>query len=424
MAEKIYNKMLNEYLYKHTHKSGLSIYCVPKKGHTKSYAAFATKYGSLINEFKVDGDKEITKIPDGVAHFLEHKLFEQPDGTDAFTKYSKTGANANAYTGFNNTVYLYSCTDLFYENLEILLEFVSNPYFTDENIAKEQGIIGQEIRMYDDDPNWRVYFNMLDAMYVDFTIKKDIAGTVESIAEINKDVLYKCYNTFYNPQNMILFVCGDVDIEEVIKVCDKYVLPKETGDVRCYFPNEPKTVHKQKIVQKLSVSKPLFSIGFKDNDVGFDGEKLLKKEIITSILLEMIIGEGSPLYNKLYDSGLINDSFGTEYEGEPNYGFSCFLGESEDPEKVKEEILSAFEHLELDEQEYERAKKVEYGGFLRLWNSVEGISNTMVADLFKNINIFDFPRICSEITFEDVKNRFKEHLNRENCVISIIEPIN
>ena len=423
MTEMIYNEMLNEHLYKYVHKSGLTVYCVPKKGHTKSYAAFATKYGSLINEFKVDGDEEITRIPDGVAHFLEHKLFEQPDGSDAFVKYSKTGANANAYTGFNNTVYLYSCADLFYENLEILLEFVSNPYFTDENIAKEQGIIGQEIRMYDDDPNWRVYFNMLDAMYVDFPIKKDIAGTVESIAEITKETLYKCYNTFYNPQNMILFVCGDVEMEAVLKLCDKYVKLKEIGDVKCYFPNEPHSVSKHETVQKLSVSKPLFSIGFKDNDVGFEGEKLLKKEIVTSILLEMILGEGSYLYNKLYDQGLINDSFGTEFEGEPNYGFSCILGESENPRKVLSEILDVFECLELDETEFERAKKVEYGSFLRLWNSVEGISNTMVADLFKNINIFDFPSIFSEITFDDVISRFKTHFKRDNCVISIIEPI-
>lgn len=423
MTEKIYNEMLDEYLYKHVHKSGLTVYCVPKKGHTKSYAAFATKYGSLINEFKVEGDNEITKIPDGVAHFLEHKLFEQPDGTDAFVKYSKTGANANAYTGFNNTVYLYSCTDLFYENLEILLEFVSNPYFTEQNIAKEQGIIGQEIRMYDDDPNWRVYFNMLDAMYVNFPIKRDIAGTVESIAHINKDILYKCYNTFYNPQNMILFVCGDVVMDEVLKLCDKYVIHKEIGDVKCYFPNEPQEVFKHETVQKLSVSKPLFAIGFKDNDIGFDGEELLKKEMVTSILLEMILGEGSQLYNKLYDEGLINDSFGTEYEGEPNYGFSCILGESENPRMVLSEILNSFKSLKLSEKEFERAKRVEYGSFLRLWNSVEGISNTMVSDLFKNINIFDFPRIFSSISFDDVTKRFENHFKTDNYVISIIEPI-
>ncbi len=422
MTEKIFDGFLNETLYKHVHKSGLTIYNIPKPNYTKSYAAFATKYGSLINEFKVEGDSEVTKIPDGVAHFLEHKLFEQPDGTDAFVQYGKTGANANAYTGFNNTVYLYSCTDKFYENLEILLGFVSQPHFTDENIAKEQGIIGQEIRMYDDDPSWRVFFNMLDAMYVDFTVKKDIAGTVESIAKINKDILYKCYNTFYNPQNMILFTCGNVDMDAVIKLCDKYVERKEIGDVKCFFPHEPRHINKPIITQKLSVSKPLFALGFKDTDVGYDGQKLLKKEITTSILLEMIAGDGSELYNKLYDSGLINESFGTEYEGEPNYAFSSFMGESPDPYKVRDEVLSAFENMTLTEEEFERAKKVEYGGFLRMWNSVENLSNTMVADLFKNINIFDFVKICNEITFNDVKERFGSHFKKENCVLSVIEP--
>lgn len=420
--EKIYNETLNETLYKHVHKSGLTIYALPKKNHTKSYAAFAAKYGSLITEFKTDSDSEVTKIPDGVAHFLEHKLFEQPDGTDAFLQYAKTGANANAYTGFNNTVYLYSCTDKFYENMEILLGFVSQPYFTEENIAKEQGIIGQEIRMYDDDPSWRVFFNMLDAMYVDFTIKKDIAGTVESIAQINKEILYKCYNTFYNPGNMILFTCGNVDIERVIETADKYIKGNDIGDVKCFFPKEPKHINKSEITQKLSVSRPLFAIGFKDTDTGYDGAALLKKDIVTSILLEMISGEGSPLYNRLYDSGLINDSFGSEYEGEPNYGFSSFLGESPDPHKVRDEILKEFSTLTLSEADFERAKKAEYGGFLRLWNSVENLSNSMVADLFKNINIFDFENVYESITFSDVKARFESHFKAENCVLSVIEP--
>ena len=420
--EKIYNETLGETLYKHVHKSGLTIYALPKKNHTKSYAAFATKYGSLITEFKSEGDEEITKIPDGVAHFLEHKLFEQPDGTDAFLQYSKTGANANAFTSFNNTVYLYSCTDKFYENLEILLGFVSRPYFTEENIKKEQGIIGQEIRMYDDDPSWRVFFNMLDAMYVNFPIKKDIAGTVESIAEINRDVLYKCYNTFYNPGNMILFTCGNVDIEKVAAVADKYVQKSNSGDVKCFFPYEPDNINKSTVTQKLSVSQPLFAVGFKDNDTGYDGGQLLKKEIVTSILLEMIAGEGSPLYNRLYDSGLINESFGTEYEGEPNYGFSSFIGESPDPYKVRDEILKEFSGCELKEEDFARAKKVEYGNFLRMWNSVENLSNTMIADLFKNINIFEFKKICGEITFEDVNKRFASHYKAENCVLSVIEP--
>ena len=420
--EKIEDNLLNEVLYKGVHKSGLTVYVLPKKEHSKSYAAFATRYGSIDYKFITPGENEYTEIPDGVAHFLEHKLFEQPDGSNAFDAYSMTGANANAFTSFNSTVYLYSCTDKFYENLEILLDFVSNPYFTKENVDKEQGIIGQEIRMYDDDPGWRVFFNMLDCMYVNHPIKKDIAGTVESIAQIDKDLLFKCYNTFYNPTNMILFTCGDVDCDEVSKLVDKHITASPNSEIKRFETEEPKRVNKPYKEQKLSISTPIFQIGFKDTDVGFDGTELLKKEIITSLLIEILLGEGSDLYNKLYSEGLINDSFDCDFEAEPGYGFSSLGGESPDPEKVQQIVLDTFENLEISEEEFERAKKVEIARYLRMWNSVEGLSNTMVSDLFKNINIFEYSSIIKDITLRDVQHRFKEHFARQNCVLSVIRP--
>lgn len=420
--EKIEDNLLNEVLYKGVHKSGLTVYVLPKKEHSKSYAAFATRYGSIDYKFITPGENEYTEIPDGVAHFLEHKLFEQPDGSNAFDAYSMTGANANAFTSFNSTVYLYSCTDKFYENLEILLDFVSNPYFTKENVDKEQGIIGQEIRMYDDDPGWRVFFNMLDCMYVNHPIKKDIAGTVESIAQIDKDLLFKCYNTFYNPTNMILFTCGDVDCDEVSKLVDKHITASPNSEIKRFETEEPKRVNKPYKEQKLSISTPIFQIGFKDTDVGFDGTELLKKEIITSLLIEILLGEGSDLYNKLYSEGLINDSFDCDFEAEPGYGFSSLGGESPDPEKVQQIVLDTFENLEITEEEFERAKKVEIARYLRMWNSVEGLSNTMVSDLFKNINIFEYSSIIKDITLRDVQHRFKEHFSRQNCVLSVIRP--
>ena len=420
--EKIEDNLLNEVLYKGVHKSGLTVYVLPKKEHSKSYAAFATRYGSIDYKFITPGENEYTEIPDGVAHFLEHKLFEQPDGSNAFDAYSMTGANANAFTSFNSTVYLYSCTDKFYENLEILLDFVSNPYFTKENVDKEQGIIGQEIRMYDDDPGWRVFFNMLDCMYVNHPIKKDIAGTVESIAQIDKDLLFKCYNTFYNPTNMILFTCGDVDCDEVSKLVDKHITASPNSEIKRFETEEPKRVNKPYKEQKLSISTPIFQMGFKDTDVGFDGTELLKKEIITSLLIEILLGEGSDLYNKLYSEGLINDSFDCDFEAEPGYGFSSLGGESPDPEKVQQIVLDTFENLEITEEEFERAKKVEIARYLRMWNSVEGLSNTMVSDLFKNINIFEYSSIIKDITLRDVQHRFKEHFSRQNCVLSVIRP--
>lgn len=419
---KIEDGLLNETLYKGVHKSGLTVYVLPKKEHSKSYAAFATKYGSIDYKFIIPGENEYTEIPDGVAHFLEHKLFEQPDGSNAFDAYSMTGANANAFTSFNSTVYLYSCTDKFYENLEILLDFVSKPYFTKENVDKEQGIIGQEIRMYDDDPGWRVFFNMLDCLYVKHPIKKDIAGTVESISKIDKDLLYKCYNTFYNPTNMILFTCGDVDCNKIEELVEKYVTANPITEIVRFETDEPSNINKPYKEQKLSISTPIFQIGFKDTDVGYGGRELLKKEIVTSLLLEITLGEGSDLYNRLYNEGLINDSFDSDYEGEVSYGFSSIGGESSDPEKVQEIILEAFEKQEITEEEFERAKRVGIARYLRMWNGVEGLSNTMVGDLFKDINIFEYSSVIKEITLRDLKNRFAEHFSRKNCVLSVIKP--
>lgn len=420
--EKTSDSLLNEVLYKGVHQSGLTVYVLPKKEHSKSYAAFATKYGSVDCKFIIPGEKDYTEIPDGVAHFLEHKLFEQPDGSNAFDSYSLTGANANAFTSFNSTVYLHSCTDKFYENLEILLDFVSNPYFTKENVEKEQGIIGQEIRMYDDDPGWRVFFNMLGCMYVNHPVKKDIAGTVESIAKIDSALLNKCYSTFYNPSNMILFLCGDVDCERAAKLVDKHITAKPNGDIVRFMPNEPKSVCKHYCEQRLSVSSPIFQIGFKDTDVGYGGTELLKKEIITSIIIEATLGEGSDLYNRLYDSGLINDSFDCEYEGETSYGYTSIGGESRDPEKVRDIILETFCGIKITPEEFERAKRVELSRYLRMWNSVEGLSNTMVSAIFRNINLFEYSSLISEITLSDVRKRFCTHFTKENCVLSVIRP--
>lgn len=420
--EKLSDSLLNETLYKGVHKSGLTVYVLPKKDHSKSYAAFATHYGSIDYKFIIPGEKEYTEITDGVAHFLEHKLFEQPDGSNAFDSYSLTGANANAFTSFNSTVYLYSCTDKFYENLEILLDFVSNPYFTKENVEKEQGIIGQEIRMYDDDPGWRVFFNMLGCLYVNHPVKKDIAGTVESIAKIDKDLLYKCYNTFYNPTNMILFMCGDVDCERAEKLVDKYVTASPNGEITRFMPDEPKEVCEHYKEQFLSVSTPIFQIGFKDMDVGYGGRELLKKDITTSIIIEALLGDGSDLYNRLYDSGLITDSLDCEYDGEVSYGYTSVGGESPDPEKVRDIILETFDNLKINEEEFERAKRVETARYLRMWNSVEGVSNTMVSALFKDINIFEYSSLIADITLSDAQERFDSHFTRSNCVLSVIRP--
>ena len=225
MNKEIYiNKELQEEMQYIVHKSGLRIYLFPKKGFSKYYAIYGTEYGSLNRTFVPHGDSDMLTVPDGVAHFLEHKMFEDENGVDAFERFAETGASANAYTSFDLTGYLFSCTDRFYDNLDILLDFVNHPHFTAENIAKEQGIIGQEIKMYDDEPEWRVFFNSLTALFENNPVKIDIAGTVESISHITPEVLYKCYNTFYNLSNMALSVAGNVTKDEVIAIADKILI--------------------------------------------------------------------------------------------------------------------------------------------------------------------------------------------------------
>ncbi len=424
--KQISNPVLGETLFHRIHRSGLNVYILPKKGYSKSYAVFATRYGSVDSKFIVPGEQEVTEVPDGIAHFLEHKLFEEEEG-NVFEKFSRLGASANAFTSFNITAYLFYCTDYFYENLDILLNFVQNPYFTDESVQKEQGIIGQEIRMYEDDPHWRVYFNLLGALYHCHPVRKDIAGTIESISKINKDILYKCYNTFYNPSNMLLFIAGDVNPDEVwehvekcIKVCDR----TKSGIKRIY-PEEPEIINQPKVEQKLSVSIPLFQIGFKDNDIGYGGERLLRKDIVTRILLEMVLGKSTVLYQDLYEKGLINDTFESDFTAEIDYGFTILGGESSQPEKVQQYILEEIDRLRsrgLEKNEYERIKKVIYGRFIRQFNNIEGIANNFMANLFKDIDLLNYIDVFETITLDDVNERLVNHFKPENMALSVVRP--
>lgn len=247
--EKIVNDILKEELYYEKLDNGLDVYFMPKKGFMKKFAVLATNYGSNELEFIPINENEKFRVNEGIAHFLEHKMFEQPDGGNAFDKFSKLGASANAYTNFTMTAYLFSCTDNFYESLEHLIDYVQTPYFTDENVEKEKGIIEQEIKMYNDDPDWNVYFNCLRAMYKDYPVNVDIAGTVESIYKITKDELYKCYNTFYNPGNMALFVVGDVEVDKVmesIKKSNHSNIEKLDHSIKRFYPEESKEINKKK----------------------------------------------------------------------------------------------------------------------------------------------------------------------------------
>lgn len=417
-----------EEMYYGKHSSGLEVYIIPKKDYSKAYAIFGTRYGSVDSKFVVPGETEVTEVPDGIAHYLEHKMFDQPDGSNVFDEFSKHGGNANAFTSFNMTAYLFSATSDIEKNIVTLMDYVQSPYFTEESVQKEQGIIGQEIRMYDDNGNWRLFFNFLECLYKNHPVKKNIAGTVESISHITPDYLYKCYNTFYNLSNMSIVVAGNVDPVKIAKVIENGIKKNEPFDeeIKRIYPDEPKEIAKDYAEQKLSVAMPLFMFGFKDTDTGYAGEKLLKKSIEINILMKMLFGKSSKLYKDLYEKGLINNSFSFEYTMQPDYAYSSIDGESSDPKAVYDAVMKEIERVReerLLKEDFERMKKVVWGQYIRSHNDIEDYANIFMRMLFMDIDYFNFIEAYKSVTFEDVEKRFNEHFVKERSALSVVNPV-
>ena len=405
--------------FKILHDSGLTVYVYPKEGYRSAYAIIGTKYGSINTCFSLDDGDKIT-VPDGIAHYLEHKLFESAEG-DAFTRYAETGASANAYTSFEKTCYLFSCTDNFDKSLEILLDFVRDPYFTAQTVAKEQGIIGQEIKMYDDSPDWRVMFNMLGCMYHHHPVKIDIAGTVESIAEITAEKLYDCYNVFYNLHNMALCVSGNVTVDQVLAICDRMLKPCEKHEIHNYFEEEPYEIVKPYIEQSFPVMMPLFNLGFKEKAAPMD-EKTAAQ---TDILLSMLASPTSKLYRDLMDANLINNTFSFELFEGPGYCSVIFGGESRAPQQAAEMIKQYIASLKkegLSREDFEMARKANYGDSVSGLNSVSNIANAIMTHHFSDNEIFTYINAVADTTFEEVSARFEQMLDVNNCVLSVIKP--
>lgn len=415
-----------EVLYQYEHISGLKTFVIPRKGYLKKYATFSTHYGSVDNEFTIPGDAQPTKVPDGIAHFLEHKLFEQKDG-NVMEKFSKLGSNPNAYTSFNQTVYLFSCTDRFEENLDLLLNYVQNPYISEESIEKEKGIIGQEIMMYQDDPGWRAFFNLLGAFYSKSPVRIDIAGTAESISKIDKELLYKCYNTFYHPSNMVILVVGDVEPQGVFSQVEAALEKTDARQpIKRIMPQEPGSINKNYVEQSLAVSMPIFQMGYRENCLVGSGIELLKREVAVKLLLDMLTGRSSSLYEELYGEGLLNSSFEFDFTIEEGYAFSVLGGESIDPIKVRDRFCQKVEETKkqgLDRETYERLIRAMLGRYMRQFNSIERISHSFISVYFKGVNIFDYLEVYDKISFEYVNEVFKEHFNQENLALSIIKPV-
>ncbi len=419
-----YNEKIEEGYTKIKHKSGLEVYIIPKD-HASSFAGFGTKFGSFVNKFRLEGEKEFTDIPDGTAHFLEHKMFENEDGEDTFAKYARYGGSANAYTSNDRTVYYVTCTSNEYENLEVLLRLLRSPYFTEENIKKEQGIIGQEIGMYDNNPNWKLYMGALQGMYKVNPVRIDIAGTVESIGTLSKELLYKCYETFYAPSNMFLVLCGKYEAERVMELVDKIVEPTK----KCTFElpefTEPQKANRKKTETNLDVARPVYMIGIKDSNTENTGKAGLKKAATTDILVECLFGIGSKFYCDGYRSGLLNDSFEASYEQAFAYSHLMISGEAQSPDavmkKLKEALAEAVEKG-IDKADFERCKRVIYAKSILSFESTEGFAQGFMNGILMNYDMLDVPSAINGVKLADVNARAKELFIEDAMTLSVVKP--
>ena len=420
--------LLREKYYKYTHDCGLDIYVFPKK-LSSTYALFGTHYGSIDNSFSLEGDENIISVPDGIAHFLEHKLFANEDGSDSFEHFSDFGADANAYTTFNKTAYLFSCTDNFESSLGELIDFVTHPYFTDESVKKEQGIIAQEIKMYDDSPMEACYYGMLESLYEHHSIRRNICGSVESIKKITPSLLYECYRVFYNPSNMALIVCGDVTPDEVIRIADEH-LPKDSRQIKIIRATENSSespaVFKPRSEKKMKVSKPIFNIGIKDTDIPVSPVERQRKDAAMSILNEILFSRAGKLYSELFESAMISPEMSYCYTINESFAFNSIAGEADDPyavlEKIREHIKkTAVEGLSISD--FERGKRVMYAEFVKEFDSTEGIANNLFSFVFEGSEILGYAEIINSISFADVSALFEKVFKDEFFTISVVYPL-
>lgn len=403
------------------HKSGLTLYLAPMDGFKSSFALFATRCGSIDDNFRTNAKEEFKKVPAGIAHFLEHKLFESEEG-DAFDEYAKYGANANAFTSFDKTAYLFSCTENFNESLRVLINLVTHPYFTKETVEKEQGIIGQEIKMYDDSPDWRIFFNLIECLYINHPLRLDIAGTTESISKITDKTLYECYNAFYNLNNMVLAVAGNFKIDDVVKLCDEMLINAPSFGVETADPQEPDIIKSGYKEQVLDIINTQFSIGFKG--ISDNYKENIKRTFIGDIVLELIAGTTTQFYNDLYNSGLINTTFSAETMTGPTYLVHIFSGESKNPNLVYEKIKDRITELKnngINKSDFERLKKSYFGKIVSTFEDVEEYAMTLMSCGLAKLDPFEEVAFISNLTIKDVTDYLYSNFVIEKSALSVIK---
>lgn len=417
----IENNKIKEKLYTEKLDNGLVVMIFPKKTR-KKYIVWSTNFGSVDNKFYAPGEDNLTTVPDGIAHYLEHKLFEQENGRNSLDVLTSIGVDANAYTTNDHTAYLYECTDHFDEALEEFMNYVQNPYFTDENVEKERGIIEQEIMMYDDYPEWKVYMNAMKALYKDNEINVDVAGTVESIAEIDKEKLYKIYNSFYRPDNMILVIAGDFEPEEILeKVKSKITMKSPKGQTTRMYNKEQKEIVKPYIEKQMNISMPLVLIAYKDNDLT---SNKIKKDLVIDMLGTIIFGKSSEVFKNLYEDGKLLSAPSIDYEFSKTYAHVMIQFQTNSVDDVTKEILRKIEETKkngIREEDFQRAKKKIYGEIVKDYNEVSNIATAIVSDYFKNINTLDYFNAINEIDKEYAEKILNELFIEDLKVISVIK---
>ncbi len=421
MLEEIISERLGEKYYKYTHSSGLTVLLYPMKGYSTVTAQLSVKFGSVDNCYSADGGAPVY-IPDGTAHYLEHKLFESPE-KEAFERFAETGASCNAGTSYDSTRYYFSCSSNFEKNLEILLDFVQHPYFTPENVEKERGIITQEITMYLDSPGWRVCMELYKGMFKNNPVRNDIAGTPESIAEITDKLLYDVYGAFYNPSNMYLCVAGNFDLESAVEVCERCLRPAGAVNVLPITAEEPPQVISRRMEMSMPLGKTTFALGFKSP--AYSGRRMIEEYIYGTLMNDAAVGASTEFYRRLRDSGLINETFESSIMMGRGFYIPGIYGESDEPDRVAEEVRGEFRRLKSsppDKEVFLRAKKYLYGDNVRTYNNVESVAQNLSDAALTGSSAFDYAELAAGADYEGMLSRL-DSFDEDNCCLSVITPV-
>lgn len=414
-----------ERLFRGQLANGLAVFILPKPQFLRTYAVLSTNYGSIDSQFETP-NRGLVEVPPGIAHFLEHKLFAEEDG-NAFDRFAQWGSSVNAFTSYTQTSYLFSTIEGWQEALIELIRFVNSPYLTEENVEKEKGIIEQELRMYEDYPDNRVHSTLLENLYHANPVRIDIGGTVESVRAITVEALLNCYHTFYQPNNMALAVVGDVDPWETLGLIrEKYPTWKHyQGSIKRVYPKEPAKVVNPWDEEPLNITRPRYLLGFKHEPM-WQGEELLRQQIVMSLVWRLVAGRSSQYFGELYESNLVNDSFGASFNSSPQFAYSVVGSETDEPERLHEELTRIIRQLQtepLSPTDIERLKRQLYGGHIAAHDSFEYIANRLVSHYFNQTPYHKFLALVQGVTVKEVQTALNDELHWDRSSVSILRPV-